>query len=79
MYTFRDFSDFVHVWTVTTGALRRADDFRQVAVEYAAEAASLGVVYIEAIFSPTERIRDGVRWEDLFEGYCDAVDEPDRV
>jgi aminodeoxyfutalosine deaminase len=30
-------------------------------------------VYIEAIFSPIERVARGVRWADLFEGYCDGA------
>ena len=37
-----------------------ADDFRQVVVDYAAEAARHGAVYVEAIFSPAERIARGV-------------------
>ena len=37
---------------LVTGALRTADDFRQVVVDYAAEAAAHGAVYFEGIFSP---------------------------
>lgn len=44
-------------------------------VDYAEEAASHGAVYLEAIFSPAERVRKGVAWDDLFGGYCDGAEE----
>src|SRR5947208_12715756 len=73
LYRFRDFEHFVQVWILTTNVLRTADDFRAVVVDYAAEAAACGAVYIEAIFSPIERVARGVSWADLFEGYCDGA------
>jgi aminodeoxyfutalosine deaminase len=75
LYDFRDFAHFIEVWVLTTNALRTAEDFRQLLVDYAAEAASHGAVYIEGIFSPAERVRRGVSWEELFEGYCDGAQE----
>jgi aminodeoxyfutalosine deaminase len=75
LYDFRDFAHFIDVWILTTNALRTAEDFRQVVVDYAAEAASHGAVYLEGIFSPGERVRRGVAWEEIFEGYCDGADE----
>lgn len=60
---------------MTTRALRRADDFRQVVVDYAGEAAAHGAVYIEGIFSPAEPARRGVAWEESFAGYCDGAQE----
>ena len=59
----------------TTPALQTADDFRQVVVDYAAEATGLGAVYIEGIFSPAEPAARGVAWEEVFEGYCDGAQE----
>ena len=44
-------------------------------VDYAEEAASQGAVYLEAIFSPAERISRGVTWDDIFSGYCDGAEE----
>jgi aminodeoxyfutalosine deaminase len=75
VYAFDDFADFVRVWVLTTNALRRHDDFRQVVVEYAAEAASHGAVYVEGIFSPAERARRGVDWDEIYSGYCDGAQE----
>jgi aminodeoxyfutalosine deaminase len=75
LYRFRDFSHFVEVWILTTNALRTPDDFRQIVVDYAGEAARHGAVYIEAIFSPIERVARGVQWEELFEGYCDGAEQ----
>jgi aminodeoxyfutalosine deaminase len=75
LYDFRDFEHFIEVWVLTTNALRRGEDFRQVMVEYAAEAASHGAVYVEGIFSPAERARRGVDWDEIFGGYCDGAQE----
>jgi aminodeoxyfutalosine deaminase len=75
LYRFRDFAHFIEVWILTTNALQRADDFRQVVADYAAEAASHGAVYLEAIFSPAERVARGVDWDEIFNGYCDGAEE----
>jgi aminodeoxyfutalosine deaminase len=73
LYEFTDFAHFVEVWILTTNAMRTADDFRQVVVDYAEQAKIHGAVYLEAIFSPIERVARGVSWDDLFEGYCDGA------
>ncbi len=75
LYDFRDFNHFIEVWVLTTNALRTADDFRRVVVEYGREAATHGAVYIEGIFSPAERARRGVDWDEIFTGYCDGAQE----
>jgi aminodeoxyfutalosine deaminase len=75
IYDFRDFRHFIEVWVLTTNALQTEADFRQVVTDYAAEAASHGAVYVEGIFSPAERVRRGVAWDEIFGGYCDGADE----
>jgi aminodeoxyfutalosine deaminase len=75
LYDFRDFGHFIDIWILTTNALRSAEDFRQVVVDYAAEAAAHGAVYIEGIFSPAERVQRGVGWDEIFSGYCDGAQE----
>jgi aminodeoxyfutalosine deaminase len=55
--------------------MRHYDDFRQVVVDYAEEAARHGAVYIEGIFSPIERVWRGVDWDEIFAGYCDGAAE----
>lgn len=75
LYRFRDFDHFIEVWILTTNCLRREADFRQVVVDYAAEAARHGAVYLEAIFSPIERIWRGVSWDEILTGYCDGAQE----
>jgi aminodeoxyfutalosine deaminase len=75
LYEFRDFEHFIEIWVLTTNALRTRDDFRRVVVDYAAEASSHGAVYIEGIFSPAERVRRGVAWDDVYAGYCDGAEE----
>jgi aminodeoxyfutalosine deaminase len=75
LYDFRDFAHFIEIWVLTTNALRRPEDFRQVVLDYAAEAASHGAVYVEGIFSPAERVHRGVGWDEIFSGYCDGAAE----
>lgn len=75
IYEFRDFRHFLDVWWMTTGALLTERDFRQVVVDYAAEAASHGAVYLEGIFSPSEPAGRGVSYEEVFAGYCDGAQE----
>src|SRR5207248_11679334 len=72
IYDFRDFSHFIEVWVLTTNALRTEADLRQVVIDYAEEDASHGAVYVEGIFSPAERVRRGVGWDEIFSGYCDG-------
>ncbi|MBO0703034.1 MAG: hypothetical protein J2P38_08890, partial [Candidatus Dormibacteraeota bacterium] len=76
LYDYRDFAHFIDVWILTTNCLRTADDFRQVVVDYATEAASCGAVYLEGIFSPAERVATGVEWDALFNGYCALAHHP---
>jgi aminodeoxyfutalosine deaminase len=73
LYEFRDFEHFIEVWILTTNAMQTYEDFRQVVLDYAAEAASHGAVYLEGIFSPAERARRGVSWDEIFAGFCDGA------
>jgi adenosine deaminase len=75
LYRFRDFAHFIEVWVMTTAALQTAEDYRQIVVDYAAEAAAHGAVYIEGIFSPARPVLEGSSREEVFEGYCDGAQE----
>ena len=75
LYEFRDFLHFLNVWLLTTSALRTERDFRQVVVDYAAEAASHGAVYLEGIFTPAEAASRGTGWDEVFSGYCDGAQQ----
>ena len=75
LYRFRDFRHFIEVWVLTTNALRCEADFHQMVVDYAAEAKKHGAVYIEGIFTPAERVRRGVNWQEVFEGVCAGAQE----
>lgn len=75
LYEFTDLAHFVQVWLLTTGCLRTDTDFRQVVVDYAVEAAAFGAVYLEGIFSPGERVKRGVGWDEIFTGYADGAQE----
>jgi aminodeoxyfutalosine deaminase len=75
LYQFRDFDHFLQVWIMTTHVMRTEQDFRQIVVDYAEQAASHGAVYVEGIFSPWFRVRRGVAWEEIFNGYADGAQE----
>jgi len=75
LYRFTDFRHFIDVWILTTKALQTRADFRQIVVDYAAEAASHGAVYLEGIFSPAEPVRRGASWQEVYEGVCDGAQE----
>jgi aminodeoxyfutalosine deaminase len=79
LYRYRDFDHFIEVWILTTNALRCADDFRSVVVDYAEVAAGHGAVYVEGIFSPIERTWRGVGWDEIFSGYCDGAQEAREI
>jgi aminodeoxyfutalosine deaminase len=76
LYEFRDFKHFIDVWVMTTNCLRTADDFQQVVVDYAEEAAGFGAVYLEGIFSAPERVLlAGLDWDVIYSGYTDGAAE----
>jgi aminodeoxyfutalosine deaminase len=75
LYRFRDFAHFIEIWVLTTRALRTSDDFRQIVVDYAREAAEHGAVYVEGIFCPAEPVAYGASWDAVFDGYCDGAQQ----
>jgi aminodeoxyfutalosine deaminase len=74
LYEFRDFEHFIELWIMTTHAIRTEQDFREVVVDYAREAASHGAVYLEGIFTPAERVKTGASWDEVFTGFCDGAE-----
>jgi len=73
LYRFRDFRHFIEIFELTAGALSHYEDFRQIVVDYAAEAAAHGAVYLEAIFAPG--LWRGLDTNEVFRGYCDGAQE----
>jgi aminodeoxyfutalosine deaminase len=72
---FQNFDDFIEAFLVVTGVLLHEDDFREIVVEYAGEAADHGALYLEGIFSPAQAVQRGVSWDAVFSGYCDGIEE----
>lgn len=70
---FRDFGHFIEAWFATTTVLRTERDYRELVVDYARRAAARRVVYIEGIFSPTDKLPLGVDLDAVFSGFCDGA------
>ncbi len=73
LYAYRDFRHFIETFELTAGALQHYDDFRQIVVDYAAEASAHGAVYLEGIFVPG--FWRGLDTDEVFSGYCDGARE----
>lgn len=70
---FRDFDHFIEAWFATTPALQTEQDYRELVVDYAGRAQAHGAVYLEAIFSPCDKLDQGIALETVFAGFCDGV------
>jgi aminodeoxyfutalosine deaminase len=70
---YRDFPHFLDVFKLVAHSLQTYDDFREVVVAYAEEAAAHGAVYVEAIFVPG--LWRELDTDELFSGYCDGAAE----
>jgi aminodeoxyfutalosine deaminase len=79
LFRFRDLRHFIEVWNLTTSCLATADDFRQIVVDYAAEAKSHGAVYLEAIFTPDARLAAEIGLDPIFDGCCAGAAEAEEV
>jgi aminodeoxyfutalosine deaminase len=75
LYEYTSFTHFLRVWLMTTRCLRTSDDFRRITVDYAAEAASFGAVYLEGICSAPEFVERGLNWDDIMTGYVEGAAE----
>jgi aminodeoxyfutalosine deaminase len=73
LYRFRDFAHFIEIYLAVVRVLSRPQDFRDITVAYAAEAAAHGAVYVEAIFGPTDAVAAGASWDDVFAGFCEGA------
>ena len=73
LYEYRDFAQFIEIFMLTSAALERENDFRQITVEYAEEAARHGAVYLEAIFALG--LWRGLDSDIVFSGVCDGAAE----
>ncbi len=70
---FRDFDHFIEAWFATTPALQTERDYRELVVDYARRAQAHGAVYLEAIFSPCDKLDQGISLDTVFTGFTDGV------
>lgn len=78
LFRFTDLRSFIGVWNLTTSCLATADDFRQIVVDYAAEAKTHGAVYLEAIFTPDPKLTSEIGLDAIFDGYCAGAAEAEE-
>jgi aminodeoxyfutalosine deaminase len=70
---FRDFDHFIEAWFATTPALQTEQDYRELVLDYARRAQAHGAVYLEAIFSPCDKLDQGISLDTVFTGFTDGV------
>lgn len=75
LYGFRSLYEFIETWNALTGCLRTPEDYRQITLAYAAEAAGQGAVYLEPIVDAEERMGGPSGWADTLAACCDAAAE----
>jgi aminodeoxyfutalosine deaminase len=79
LFTFRDLDQFIDVWNLITACLQRAEDFRRIVVDYAAEAKRHGAVYLEGIFTPEPELAARLGLDAIMDGYCAGAAEAEQV
>ncbi|NGN63367.1 adenosine deaminase [Streptomyces sp. A7024] len=72
LYEFRDLVEFIGVWKRTAACLRTPADYRDVLLDYVAEAAAQGAVYLEACLCWAPWLAD---WAGILAACCDAAEE----
>ncbi|HEY4280905.1 MAG TPA: adenosine deaminase [Conexibacter sp.] len=70
---FRDFDHFIEAWFATTPALQTEQDYTELVLDYARRAQAQGAVYLEAIFSPVDKLDQGISFDTVFTGFTDGV------
>jgi aminodeoxyfutalosine deaminase len=72
--TFRDGGDFIRQYTAMCGLLNDLDDFRRLGHEVSQDLAATGVLYAEAVFSPSNHAqRLGDEWYGPIEAVLDGL------
>lgn len=69
----REVDAFNLQYAAAVGVMRTRQDFADVVVDYASRAAQQGIVYAEAIFTPSSSLRMGASLDTIFGGYCDGA------
>src|SRR5215468_8506684 len=70
LYHFRNLYEFIETWNALSICLRTPEDYRQITLAYAAEAAVHGAVYLEPIIDAEERMGGPSGWADVLAACC---------
>lgn len=71
---FRDFAHFIDMYSLCANALQTSEDYYTVTYEYLRFASQQRIQYVEAYFSPYDRMRF-VKFEDIVAGVSQARDD----
>lgn len=74
-FAYTDFLDFLTTYDRAAGAIRTADDYRDVTYEYLASCALDGAIYVELIASPDHAALVGLGEREHFEGIARGIDD----
>lgn len=74
-YVWRDFAEFLAVYDAMTAAIRTAEDYHAITLDYYRRMAAKGLVYGEIFVSPDHGARQGISYESLIEAVASAIRE----
>lgn len=67
-FKFHHFRHFIDMYSLCSNALKTSDDYYRITYEYLRDASQQGIRYVEAYFSPYDRMRHGLDFEQIVEG-----------
>lgn len=74
-FAWRDFLDFLRTYDLAASVIRTAQDYRDVVLEYLADCAAEGAIYVELISSPDHARAVGLSEEEHREGIFRGIDD----
>lgn len=74
-FAWRDFLDFLKTYDLAASVIRTAQDYRDVVLEYLADCAAEGAIYVELISSPDHARAVGLSEEEHREGIFRGIDD----
>lgn len=68
LFKVSNFFQFIEMYSLCSNALRTSDDYTTITYEYLRKASQQNIRYVEAYFSPYDRMKRGLEFEQIVEG-----------